>query len=53
MMTKEKFLTVRWNNILTLSLGIPALIYILAAFSGSLWTTKSGLIWLAVIGAVY
>jgi len=52
-MTKEKFLTVRWNNILTVSLGIPALIYILAAFSGSLWVTKWGLIWLSLIGAVY
>ena len=25
-MTKEKFLTVRWNNWLTLALGIPALL---------------------------
>ena len=28
-MTKDKFLTVRWNNILTLALGIPTLIYVL------------------------
>jgi hypothetical protein len=27
-MTKEKFLTVRWNNVLTLGLGLPALIYV-------------------------
>jgi len=27
-MTKEKFFTVRWNNILTIVLGIPALVYI-------------------------
>jgi hypothetical protein len=52
-MTKEKFLTVRWNNILTVALGIPAFIYILAAFTGLLWTTKGGLIWLALIGVVY
>ncbi|MGB2964509.1 MAG: hypothetical protein WBB69_11045 [Anaerolineales bacterium] len=52
-MTKEKFLNVRWNNILTVGLGIPALIYILFAFSGSLWTTRWGLIWLALIGVVY
>ena len=31
-MTKEKFLTVRWNNVLTLGLGLPALIYVLYAF---------------------
>ena len=52
-MTKEKFLTVRWNNILTLALGLPSLIYILYAFSGSLWTSKGGLIILSIIGAVY
>ena len=52
-MTKEKFLTVRWNNILTLSLGIPTLLYILAAFSNNFWSTKGGLIGLALIGVVY
>jgi hypothetical protein len=52
-MTKEKLLTVRWNNILTIALGIPALAYISVAFSGSLWTTKWGLIWLSLIGVVY
>ena len=52
-MTKEKFLTIRWNNILTAGLGIPTLVFIIVAFSGSLWSTKVGLIWLAVIGAVY
>jgi len=52
-MTKEKFLTIRWNNILTAGLGIPTLVFIIVAFSGSLWSTKGGLIWLAVIGAVY
>ena len=31
-MTKEKFLTVRWNNILTLTLGIPTLVYVLMRF---------------------
>ncbi len=52
-MTKEKFLTVRWNNLLTVGLGIPALIYVLAAFSTGVWLTKVGLIGLAVIGALY
>jgi hypothetical protein len=52
-MTKEKFLTVRWNNLLTLALGIPALAYVLYAFSTSLWTTKNGLIGLTIIGVVY
>jgi len=52
-MTKEKFLTVRWNNWLTLGLGIPALIYILFAFSSSIWTTRGGLIGLSIIGVLY
>jgi hypothetical protein len=52
-MTKNKFLTVRWNNMLTLGLGIPTLVYILFAFTTSLRTTRAGLIWLSVIGALY
>jgi len=52
-MTKEKFLTVRWNNLLSLGLGIPALIYILAAFSSSFWSTRGGMIGIALIGVLY
>jgi hypothetical protein len=52
-MTKEKFLTVRWNNWLTLGLGIPGLIFVVAAFSNSLWTSKAGMIWLSIIGVLY
>ena len=52
-MTKENFLTVRWNNWLSLGLGIPALIFVVAALSTSMWSTRGGLIWLAVIGALY
>ena len=52
-MTKEKFLTVRWNNWLSLGLGIPALIYVVAAFSSTLWTSRTGLIWLSAIGVLY
>ena len=52
-MTKEKFLTVRWNNLLTLGLGFPTLVYIVVAFSTLLWTEKSGLIGLAIIGVLY
>ena len=52
-MTKAKFLTVRWNNYLTLALGIPGLIYVLMAFSTPMWSTRGGLIGLAIIGALY
>jgi len=39
-MTKEEFLTVRWNNRLTLGRGLPALIYVVVAFSTSVWSGK-------------
>ena len=52
-MTKEQFLTVRWNNWLTLGLGLPALIYVVFAFSTSAWTERSGLIGLSLIGVLY
>lgn len=52
-MTKEKFLTVRWNNWLSLGLGIPALIYVVFALSTSVWSGRDGLIGLAIIGVLY
>jgi hypothetical protein len=52
-MTKEKLLTVRWNNLLTLALGLPTLIYIIASFSTPAWSTKGGLIRPAIIGVLY
>jgi hypothetical protein len=52
-MTKEKFLTVRWNNWLTLGLGLPTLIYVLVAFSTGIWSTRGGLIGLSIIGVLY
>lgn len=52
-MNKEEFLTIRWNNWLSLGLGLPTLIYVTYALSTSLWLEKSGLIWLAVFGALF
>ena len=52
-MKKKDFLTVRWNNILTLALGIPALLFVIYAFSTSLWTQRAGLIGLSLIGVLY
>jgi hypothetical protein len=52
-MTKENFLTVRWNNLLALGLGLPALVYIIVALSNSLWMGRNGMIGLALIGALY
>ena len=52
-MTKENFLTVRWNNILTLGLGIPALLYIVFVLSTPVLSDKAAFIGLALIGVVY
>ena len=52
-MTKDSFLTVRWNNLLALGLGIPTLIYVVTAFSTALWLERGGLIGLAVFGALF
>ena len=52
-MTKEKFLTVRWNNRLSLGLGIPALIYAVFALSTSVLSPFAGFTTLVVIGVVY
>ena len=52
-MTKEKFLTVRWNNLLSLGLGIPALIYVVVVLSTSVLSDSAGFIGLVVIGVLY
>ena len=52
-MTKEKFLTVRWNNILTLGLGLIILIYVAVVASTSILSDLAAFIGLALLGAVY
>jgi hypothetical protein len=52
-MTKEEFLTVRWNNLLTLGLGLILLIYVAVVVSTSVLSDLAAFIGLAVIGVVY
>ena len=52
-MTKGKFLTVRWNNLLSLGLGIPALVYAVLVLSTSVLSDVAGFIGLVVIGVLY
>jgi hypothetical protein len=52
-MTKERFLTVRWNNILMLGLGLPALAYAVVALSTSIASHWAGFLGLVVIGVLY
>ena len=52
-MTKEKFLTVRWNNLLALGLGLPALAYAVVVLSTSVLSDVAGFIGIVVIGVLY
>ena len=52
-MTKEKFLTKRWNNWFTLGLGLPTLIYAVVVLSTSVLSDFAGFIGMAAMGAVY
>lgn len=52
-MTKERFLTVRWNNLLTFGLGIPALLYVIVVLSTSILSDNASFVVFAIIGVVY
>jgi hypothetical protein len=52
-LNKDEFLTARWNNILSLVLGIPALAYAIVVLSTSVMSDFAGFIWLVGIGVVY
>ncbi len=52
-MTKEKYLTVRTNNWLTLGLGIPTLAFAVVALSTSVMSDFAGFIGMVVLGVVY
>lgn len=52
-MIREQYLTQRWNNLLTLGLGLPILVYVVVALSTSVWTSTVGFIAFQIMGAVY
>ena len=52
-MTKADFLTVRWNNLLMLGLGLPTLALVVVAFSTSSWSGRDALIALSVLGGFF
>ena len=52
-MTRERFLTVRWNNLLTLGLGIPILIYVAVVSSTSVLSDSAAFIGLMLSGVLY
>ena len=49
----EKCLTVRWNNLIALGVGIPVLIYIVIALSTSALSGLPGYIGIAILGVFY
>jgi hypothetical protein len=52
-LNKERYLTVRWNNLLALGLGIPALILaVVVIFTGAM-SDLTGFIALMVVGVLY
>jgi len=52
-MTKDNFLTKKWNNWLTLGLGFPALIYATIVISTSVLSDFTGFIGMVLVGATY
>lgn len=52
-MKKEEFLTVQWNNRLTLGLGLPALIYAVVVLFTSTMSDFASFIGMVLIGATY
>jgi len=49
----EKFLTVRWNNWISLGVGIPVLIYVVVVLSTSVLVGFAGFIGMVVLGVLY
>ena len=52
-MTKQDVLTVRWNNRLTVGLGVPTLIFAAVTLVEPVMSAQLSFIVLAVIGSVY
>ena len=52
-MKKEEFLTQRWNNVLTLGLGLVFVIYALVVWSTGVLSDGAAFLGLVLIGAVY
>ena len=52
-MNKEKFLTVRWNNLIALGLGIPALILAAVVIFTPAMSDLAGFIALMFVGVLY
>jgi len=52
-MTKEEFLTGRWNNALTLGLGLVFVIYAVVVWFTSVLSDRAAFVGLVIIGVIY
>ena len=52
-MTKEKFLTLRWNYIISLVQGVPTFAFAIYGIATPLGDTLPGMIVLSVLGALF
>ena len=50
---RDRLLTVRWNNVLTAGLGLPALVLATVALSSSAVSDRVAFIGLVILGAFY
>ena len=51
--SRDRFLTVRWNNALVAVLGLLALVFAAVAVFTSALSDRPAFIWLVIIGSVY
>jgi len=52
-MTKEEFLTERWNNVLALGIGLVFVVYAVVAWSTSVLSDTAAFAGLVLVGVVY
>ena len=50
---RDRFLTVRWNNILTLSLGLPTVAFALVALTSDTFSDFAAFIGLVIASSFY
>lgn len=50
---RDRLLTVRWNNRLSIGLGVPALVYVGFALRRDTLSDGAAFAWLVLIGVVY
>ena len=50
---RDRFLTARWNNILALSSGLPALVFAYVALIDGAFSDRAAVIGLVLVSAFY